>query len=273
MSQIPENWDLPDTLSLRVRGHLSRQRAIVESGHLILFLHDVPNAGDEERDGVFFYRNPEGVWQNSANNTGLDELMVMVERYEDRIDTIEAKLSTPGGARVCFEVLRELAPVLRALRNLSGALVSAREQAPRHSHELIEATEESHTQERASELLFSDARNALDYSLAQETERHTQVNLELARAAHRLNLMVALFLPLTAIASLFGMNLISGLEAYPPWLFWTIFGGGVTIGLIVRYFINYAKIPVVEKISTKKLVPFLPIPGKTGSHLEENKAE
>ncbi|MEO2018962.1 MAG: CorA family divalent cation transporter, partial [Fuerstiella sp.] len=56
---------------------------------------------------------------------------------------------------------------------------------------------------------------------------------ETERAGHRLNVMAAIFLPLTAVSSVFGMDLHSGLENSPPWMFWLILAGSFTVGLLV----------------------------------------
>jgi Mg2+ and Co2+ transporter CorA len=45
--------------------------------------------------------------------------------------------------------------------------------------------------------------------------------------------MATIFLPLTAMASVFGMNLKSGLEHAPPWMFWAIMFGSIVAGLLV----------------------------------------
>ena len=47
-------------------------------------------------------------------------------------------------------------------------------------------------------------------------------------------MLVALFLPLTAFASVFGMNLPSGLESSSSALFWVVLFGGLTLGLVLR---------------------------------------
>ena len=39
---------------------------------------------------------------------------------------------------------------------------------------------------------------------------------------------------MTAIASLFGMNMRSGLEDSPTWVFWAVFLAGILVGVIVR---------------------------------------
>jgi Mg2+ and Co2+ transporter CorA len=56
----------------------------------------------------------------------------------------------------------------------------------------------------------------------------------MAVSAHRLNLLAALFFPIAALSSIFGMNAKHGLEAFPsPWIFWGVLGVGFLSGLIL----------------------------------------
>ena len=66
----------------------------------------------------------------------------------------------------------------------------------------------------------------------------------LAQAGHRLNLLAALALPLMAVASVFGMNLPSGLEGGGTAAFWVIVGASLLLGAAV-----YAATPRPEKPS------------------------
>jgi len=62
--------------------------------------------------------------------------------------------------------------------------------------------------ERAVDLVASDAKDALDYVDAREAEAARKAT----DAQHRLNLIAALFLPISAVGSVLGVNLRSGLE-------------------------------------------------------------
>jgi len=56
-----------------------------------------------------------------------------------------------------------------------------------------------------------------------------------SEAGHRLNLIAATFLPISALGSLLGMQLVSGFEtAYAPWAFWSVAGVALVLGLAVR---------------------------------------
>jgi Mg2+ and Co2+ transporter CorA len=89
-------------------------------------------------------------------------------------------------------------------------------------------------------LLLADARNGLDFTVAQRAEVQSEKTYEMARSAHRLNVLAALFFPVTAISSVFGMNFASGLEKLSePWLFWIVlmFGfmcGGILVKVICK---------------------------------------
>lgn len=55
-------------------------------------------------------------------------------------------------------------------------------------------------------------------------------------ATDRLNLLVALFLPLATLASVLGMNLSSGLNQGDPRLFYGVTAAGCLLGLgVLRY--------------------------------------
>jgi Mg2+ and Co2+ transporter CorA len=56
----------------------------------------------------------------------------------------------------------------------------------------------------------------------------------MTRAGHRLNFLAAIFLPLTAVASVFGMSLPSGLENSPTWVFWSVLLFGLLLGIVIR---------------------------------------
>jgi hypothetical protein len=56
-----------------------------------------------------------------------------------------------------------------------------------------------------------------------------------SEAGHRLNLIAATFLPISALGSLLGMNLVHGFEkSYSPWAFWGVAIAAFLIGLMVR---------------------------------------
>ena len=139
-----------------------------------------------------------------------------------------------------FAVLEGIAPLDRATSNLAATLQSAREAFP-EAHELISLRDEASDVERAAELLQKGAKNALDFHIARQNEEQSRLAFEAARAGNRLNVIAAIFLPLTAITGVFGMNLPSGLENSPPALFWTVFALATAFGLILSALVSRSK--------------------------------
>ncbi len=77
---------------------------------------------------------------------------------------------------------------------------------------------------------MEDVRHALQYRTVREAEAQARTSREAVRASHRLNIIAALFLPITAIASVFGMNLRHGMENSAA-VFWVAIAIGVGLGL------------------------------------------
>ena len=121
-------------------------------------------------------------------------------------------------------VLEQIAPVLRTSRGLHRALQQAREML-KSERELINLRDQSAGIERNAELLLQDAQFGLNFTVARQAEAQAAASRQMAAAAHRLNLLAALFLPLTALTSLFGMEIPSGMKDVP---------GAFWIGLPVR---------------------------------------
>lgn len=249
---FPAEWDIPAEIREQIGSFASRQRELHAQGHLVLVFHQLPMTGDPERLSVLLWRAPEGGWKAIVERPeGQDNVVcpadkamaALLQSYEERIDALELLYREAANAKQLFEVLRQTIPVLRSMKNLSATLQGAREHFPKLKHLLV-WREEAHGLERAVDLLFEEARAALDFSNAEQAELQAQANLEMARAAHRLNLIVVIFLPLTAIASAFGMNIVSGLEETGPWLFWSIIGLAIVSGFTARQFIARNRAPL-----------------------------
>ena len=73
----------------------------------------------------------------------------------------------------------------------------------------------------------------MDYAIARRSEDEARHSLSLASASHRLNVLAAIFLPITALASVFGMSLNSGLQGpYEVVAFWCIVAVGFMLGIV-----------------------------------------
>ncbi len=238
MDLIPRDWTLPEKIRHRLGDEVGRQRAMFHDGHLLLVLHEPPQTDDPERKGRLFWRNPQDVWDSSALGAGEQALLRHIKDFSTRIDKLEELIPQADDARDYFTILKQLTPLQRTVRNLSKALQEARELVP-SERELIIVRDRAAALERACELLYADATNGLNFTIARQGEEMAHASEQLARAGHKLNLMAALFLPLSAIASIFGMNLRSGLEEIStPLLFWGMLIFGIIIGLVVKSMIN-----------------------------------
>jgi len=231
---IPPTWALPDAIKIRLsQSTYGRQRAIVEAGHLLLVLHKPPGPDDREREGVLFWRNPAGDWQFNRGGPGPGGLKRHVQSYAE----IEARLTSDyeqaTDLNTLFDLTESLAPLVRAARNMHQALQAARD-AIKNDPFLIEVRDLAYEVERNLDLLNEDARNAIQFRTAREAEEQARLSKQALQASHRLNILAALFFPLTAITSVFGMNLAHGLDERSTIVFWLVFAVGVGLGFAMK---------------------------------------
>jgi len=208
-----------------------KQRAMVEAGHLLLILHSVP--GPEPAPAKLFWRAPEGTWKAAGLGNGIGPLEEHLGEFELHVDDLEERLQQASTAREWFDLLKTATPLQRTVHHLASALQAAREAIDDRT--LINLRDRAVELERTLDLLTVEARDALDFVSAQKAEAQAQHSLEVARESHRLNVITATFLPITALASVFSMTMRSGIETWgAPWTFWAVVGGGVLLGLVVR---------------------------------------
>jgi Mg2+ and Co2+ transporter CorA len=164
----------------------------------------------------------------------LAELKSHLGEFTTYVDKLEDRMQKPPSSKMYFEILQITAPLLRTVRNMHIALQQARESFPTDRN-IIVARDQAGDLERGVELLHADAKNGLEYMIARQTEEQAENSEQLLKAGHRLNLLIALFLPLTALGSAFGMNFRHGLEHITsPLLFW----GTLFLGLVVGFFVK-----------------------------------
>jgi Mg2+ and Co2+ transporter CorA len=242
-SLLPPAWSLPDAIAGRLGEGAGRQRAMHHDDHLLLVAHEPPRPSDHERRARLFWRRPDGHWESSANGSGGAALHRLLEEYAARIDALEDRLQTADDADDYHTVLHEGTPLHRAVRNLHKALQAARE-AVKADRELLVVRDRANDLERAAELLLSDAQVGLAYTTAKRSEEAARSGEALSRAGHRINLLAATFLPLTAIASVFGMQMQHGLETrWAPWPFWIVLTIGLGVGFLLRGLIGRRRGP------------------------------
>ncbi|MCW6036307.1 CorA family divalent cation transporter [Spirulina subsalsa FACHB-351] len=230
--KLPPSWQLPSTIKNRLgQKSAGKQRAMIAEGHLLLVLHRAPTLGEKQRQGVFFWRDPQGKWECSAGGVGLKPLMKHIQVYEEAENVLSLAYGEAEQAEDYFNLLEQLAPLQHSTQNLHNTLQAAREGIP-EDRDIIDLRDWAYGIERSLNLLHENIKNSLDYRIAERVEQQNAIALESVRASHRLNILVAIFFPLTAITCIFGMNLNSGLaESFSFWLILLI---SLTLGFWVR---------------------------------------
>jgi hypothetical protein len=231
---IPPTWDLPPAARTRLGQHTyGRQRAIPEEGHLLLVLHRPPGPDDIEREGVLFWRNPSGDWHSNRGGSGPAALKRHIQAYEEIESRVVKEYEEAADSTALFNLLEELTPLVRAARFMHQAIQTGREAVGNDAF-LIEIRDLASDVDRNLELLIEDVRNAIQYRMAREAEEQARLSRQALHASHRLNILAALFFPLTAVASLFGMNFAHGMNDHDPKIFWLVAALSVAIGFGIK---------------------------------------
>jgi Mg2+ and Co2+ transporter CorA len=256
----PKIWDLPFGIRRQLSRRSGRQIAISDDGHLFIVLCNVPRDKTNSGERVFFWRNREHEWHYSERGGGFSSLEKLVQAYDDRVAELEESLENAGDSESRFRVLDEVTPVLRSARNLSDALHKAFELSEQQAEEVrrpkepgrsdgISPKELGEDQEvtkihtifeqasevaRAAEILKSETESAIQFAHARQQEIQSHYVKQQSRAAHRLNILAATFLPVATISSVFGMNLASGFEG-SHLLFWLVLMASIGVGAWIGY--------------------------------------
>jgi len=239
-SLIPETWGVPERFRQRLGTTAGKQRAMLDGGHLLLVLHELPKPGELERTARLFWRAPTGEWRaTGSKGNGLKNLQEHLQVYRKRVQELDDEIDVATTAKQLYGVLRHLTPVARAARSLHRALQEARDGLD--NRDIIVARDIAGDIERTVDLLSGDAKNALDYIEAKEAETQTALARRATEAQHRLNLIAALFLPITAVGSVLGMNLPSGLEGSGTFTFWIVCVAAFGMGFLVRASVTRAE--------------------------------
>ncbi len=231
---IPESWQVPPRFRQRMGAQAGRQRAMVDSGHLLLVLHEVPRPDGNERLAKLFWRAPEGTWKATGGGSG-DGLPVLkrhLEAFQTALTALDTQVDKGQSAQDFFAVLNAATPLQRTTRNMHKALQEARDGV--EDKDVITLRDQGGELERAAEILVSDARNGMEYSIARNAEAQAATGVRAVEAQHKLNLLAALFFPVTAIGSILGINLRTGLEGSSPLVFWAVLVAAFGVGFAVR---------------------------------------
>ncbi len=203
---FPADWDLPTVLRIRLGYGPGRQRVMEADGHLLLVLHEVPKSHQLERTGQLFWRQPDGDWHCSIPGSGPVGVEQHLQTYADAIDRLTEAVEAARDSESYFDILGQLSPLARAARNMYTAIQEARKLCT-DDHELLEWRNKAYDLSRRVELLQGDAKTALDYEVARQTELQAEASHQMATSAHRLNVLAAFFFPLATLAAVLGANL------------------------------------------------------------------
>jgi hypothetical protein len=237
---LPSTWKVPETFHDRLGEQAGRQRLIAADGQLLLILHKIPEPGNADRVSILFWRDSAGAWKSTGSGSGLAELKGHLDEFAAYIDKLEGRMQQPPSSENYFDLLQTSGPLLRTVRNMQTALQQAREAVPNDRNILV-ARDRAGEFERAVELLHADAKNGMEYMIARQGEEQAKNSEDLLTAGHRLNLLIAIFLPLTALGSAFGMNMKHGFEGIQsPLLFWAVLIIGLVLGFVVKALLTNA---------------------------------
>jgi hypothetical protein len=242
---VPEDWQIPHKIRSRFGETAGKQRIMMADGHLVMVLHEPPGWEDSERKARLLWRNPSGCWTWTSSGDTAHLLKKHIAGFAEKSERLESQLQNACCSSDYFALLKEVVPIHRTCRNLHAALQQAREAVP-DDHELIVARDAASDLERAFELLHTDAKNGLDFLVALRAEEQSQRSYQMAVSAHRLNILAALFFPITAMSSVLGMNVVSGLELMPgATMFWTVLAVGLGAGVLLAQTISGGPVPDV----------------------------
>lgn len=240
-SLIPDSWAVPEVFRRRLGEQSGRQRAMQADGHLLLVLHAPPSPDSAARDGRVFWRAADGTWTPAGSAPSQPGVGGLLAQYEAEIEKLQQAEDAAFSARSYFELLNRLNPLVRSARNLHEAIQEGREAVP-GDRQLLLWRDRAYAISRSAELLHNDAKNALDFAVAERAEQEAESSRRALTAAYRLNILVACFFPIATLAAIFGVNFRHGLEGYDaanaPYPLLAMLGGGLVLGLILTMFIN-----------------------------------
>ncbi len=231
---VPDTWPVPPELRAKVGARVGRQRVLTHQGHTLLVLHQLPKPNDRTRQAAVFWRSPEGAWRCFPGRDSLSTLRDHVEALGATLEDLDDKLEHADKATDFLALIKVARPLQRYARNLHLVLQQLRDMLPDDADALA-VRDRSYELERLAENVCDDTENGMQYTIAQHTEEQAALSERIAKESHRLNVLAAVALPVTAIGSVLGMNLENGLESLPePISFWLIVAALVTFGLFLR---------------------------------------
>lgn len=208
------------------------------NGHLLVVLHHPPTPDDATRDGRFLWRNDKGKWQSSDIGNGRVAIQKHLDEYTQVLDRFENLEEKAGTAEQYLELLEGLSPIMRATRNMLQAFEEARK-AVQDDRDLIDARDQAYEIARTAELLYNDAKNSMDVAVVRRAEQQAAASDRMELAAHRLNVLAALFFPIATLGAVFGTTLTEGWSISRSIVPFAIFlGVGLLSGIIMAVLVT-----------------------------------
>jgi hypothetical protein len=237
-SLIPATWQVPDEFRQRLGSTVGRQRLMQAAGHLLLVLHDVPQADAVTRSGVLYWRDPAGQWQASNGLSGTGAIERHLHTYAERLEEFDRLENAAQRADEYSRLLEGLAPIARALRHMVDVLEQARRAIP-EDRPLIDQRDRGYELSRWAELLYGDSKNAMDVAVVKRAEEQAYASHAMLTSAHRLNVLAALFFPFATLGAIFGTTLTDNWTWSQQWQPFAIFlAAGTLCGTLLATFIT-----------------------------------
>lgn len=231
---VPDTWPMPNELRSKVGSRVGRQRLLSAQGHHLVILHQLPKPHARDRQAAVFWRSPEGGWRCFPGRDNPSTLRDHVEALGKVLDELDDQVEAAKTATEFLDVIRLARPLQRYTRNLHAVLNQLRDTLP-DDVDVLAARDRAYELERLAENVCDDAENGMQHTIAQHSEEQAALSERIAKESHRLNVLAAVALPITAIGSILGMNLPSGLESLPePFSFWVIVAFAFGVGFFIR---------------------------------------
>jgi hypothetical protein len=261
ISLLPADWELPQTIRRRLGQQAGRQRCMSADNHLLLVLHEPPDGPEISFTGRFFWRQPDGSWISNKLGNTINSLEQHLDEFDDLLDQLEEKELVARTADEYFSVMEDLIPLHRSAENMYLAVQSARESQPEDLR-LIDCRDQAYEIFRSSDLLLNDCKATMEYAIAKRAEEQARYSFELAASANRMNTLIAIFLPLATLSSIFGMNLGHGFEnKHQPFGFLGVITCGLVLGFALKHLLlnKPVEVPQTEVFDA-------PILNRTSNH-------
>jgi len=226
--KLPSHFELEPILQEQLSSRPGHQRCMEGTIELLLVLHEVPQPGNVDREAWFFWKRSDGRW-TQPGGPGINEVSELLARYEATIADHQKGLELTSAAAEIFAILRHASPLSLSARNLVQALEQALAFEP-DDRDIRSLRDRARELERAADLLHADARIHLEFWTVQHHEEQLRAVIQLGKTGNRLFFLIGFFLPLVALAGIFGMN--TNLPGYMLPLFLGIVIAGLVLWLI-----------------------------------------